>query len=83
MGIFQTRILEWVATLSSGHTPTLTQCKEQASPPSGSEQAMEPVTCSGSPCEQGLPVKLWLNFCLASSQFLLIGEGQEPWSVTV
>ena len=65
--------------LSSGHTPTLTQCKEQASPPSGSEQAREPVTCSGSPCVAGTPSKALAEFLvwpLANSYWL--GKAKNP-----
>ena len=68
---------------TTGHTPTLTLYKQPAHRPLG-EQAREPVTCFCSLLQHRGPNKqtlAWIS-CPVSSQFLLIGEGQEPLSVS-
>ena len=68
------------------HTPTLTPYKEQACPPLG-EQVCN-GTCylfsltSAASAEAQIKPYTWIS-CLASSQFPLIKEGQEPWSVSI
>ena len=63
------------------HTPTLTPYKEPARPPGGASKG----TCYLfllPPAAAGAPIKPCLISCMASYQFLLIKEGQEPWLVT-
>lgn len=65
---------------TSGHTPILTQIRKYPLPPSwgAGKQTyylfwFPPVTSDARAL-----IKPWLS-CLASSQFLFIGEGQEAW----
>ena len=70
-----------------GHSPTLTPYKEKAlyRPPNPLTPHPLPQSVSkGTTASAGTPVKPHLNFfCLTSSQFLLIGEGQESWLVSL
>ena len=66
-----------------GHSATLTPLKEPARPLPGSKQARETVARSHCPALlQGPQQSLARIACLASSQFLSLAEGQEPWSVS-
>ena len=66
-----------------GHTPPIPK-KEQTHPTLGIPSTgtchlfSRPRAAAGAPTKQNLA---WIS-CLASDQFLLTGEGQEPWSIT-
>lgn len=80
---------EWVkhpshaSDLTPGHTPTLILHKEQIGTLLYEASEQGELVCSWSHLLQPGPQKsfVWIS-CLASSRFLLIGEGQEPWLVT-
>ena len=72
---------------TSGHILTFSPYKTSSYPPAllfqtGSEQGNLLLVFAFF-CTAGAPVKPYLNFCLASYQFLLIREGQESWSVSL
>ena len=68
-----------------GHTPTLTPFKVQACSPSGSEQARKTVVFSHPPplTLASAPIKPCMNVLSDHYQFLYIGEGQEPWLISI
>ena len=68
--------------LTPGNIPTLTPYVEQACTPQGTSKAWEPVLYSHRPPHPPPCIRSSnkaLPELLASSQLLLIGEGQEPW----
>ena len=58
----------------------LTTYKEQACSASVSKQE-NLLLVFAPPASAGAPIKPCLISCLASGQFILIGDGQKPWSI--
>ena len=70
------------ASPTPGCTPTLTLCKEQARPSLGNKEGKLLLVFAIPVLQQGPHCSLPYISCPASSQSVLIGEGQEPWLVT-
>ena len=76
------KYLSHASGVTPGNIPTLTPYIEQACTPQGTSKAWEPVLCAPRPPHSPPCIRSSnkaLPELLASSQFLLIGEGQEPW----
>ena len=69
------------SSLTLGHTLMSPHTRNKLGP-TQEGSSKEPAACSCSPLrQQGSHNLAWMSG-LAPSQFLLIGEGQEPWSVS-
>ena len=70
------------ASPAPGCTPTLTLYKGQARPSLGNKEGKVLLVFAVPVLQQGPQCSLAYISCPASSQSVLIGEGQEPWLVT-